>query len=229
MRPCGTRARLCAIAAWLGRAGYNRVMSFTRALCVLTLACFLAGPAAAWAQLFRWTNERGEVHYSQGIESVPERFRSGAQFLGYPGQPPSQGPSQSSPATPATPPRTAKIRFTPGQPIMVSARINDGGTATLMLDTGASVTVINPRVLTALGVSSRGALRGSLRGVTGSTPVLLVTVQSIEVAGARFGPLHVVSHDADIGQGDGLLGRDFLDRFAVNIDNAAGIVTLIPK
>jgi len=39
----------------------------------------------------------------------------------------------------------------------------------------------------------------------------------------------VVSHDSELGQGDGLLGRDFLDRFTVNIDNAAGIVTLTPR
>ncbi len=29
--------------------------------------------------------------------------------------------------------------------------------------------------------------------------------------------------------GDGLLGRDFLDRFTVNIDNNAGVVTLTPR
>jgi len=56
-----------------------------------------------------------------------------------------------------------------------------------------------------------------------------VRVESIEASGARSGPLLVVSHDTGFGQGDGLLGRDFLDQFSVNIDNTAGLVTLTPK
>ena len=59
--------------------------------------------------------------------------------------------------------------------------------------------------------------------------MLAVRVDSIEANGARYGPLLVVSHDTGFNQGDGLLGRDFLDHFSVNIDNAAGIVTLTPK
>ena len=54
--------------------------------------------------------------------------------------------------------------------------------------------------------------------------------RSIEVEGARFGPLMVVSHDSGLGSGrDGLLGRDFLDNFIVTIDSAARVVTLTPK
>jgi predicted aspartyl protease len=122
-----------------------------------------------------------------------------------------------------------RIPFTPGKAIMVSAKINGGGSAQLMLDTGASVTVINPRVLAALGIGSREALRGSVRGATGSANVLFVPVESIEVGGVRSGPLRVASHDVDLGQGDGLLGRDFLDQFRVTIDSAAGVVTIAPK
>jgi predicted aspartyl protease len=177
------------------------------------------------AQMYRWTNDLGEAHYSEGLDSVPERYRKNAQSLGY----------QSLPSTPppaASPTRSdgaARIRFTPGKPIMVSARINGGGSVDLLLDTGADVTVINPWALTALGVSNRSALRGGLRGITGKADVLVVLVDSIEVSGARAGPMRVVSHDTGLGQGDGLLGRDFLDRFTFTIDNEAGIVTLSPR
>jgi len=122
-----------------------------------------------------------------------------------------------------------QIRFTPGQAIMVNARINDAGNVRLLLDTGASVTTINPRVLAQLGVSSRDAVRGSIRGVTGQADTLFVVVNSIDVNGAKAGPIRVVAHDVDLGQSDGLLGRDFLDRFQVAIDNQAGIVTLTPR
>ena len=112
---------------------------------------------------------------------------------------------------------------------MVTVKINGEGSARLMLDIGASVTVINPRVLAGMGIGSREALRGSVRGATGSADVLFVPLESIEVGGARSGPLRVAAHDVDLGQGDGLLGRDFLDQFTVNIDSTAGVVTLSPK
>ncbi len=54
---------------------------------------------------------------------------------------------------------------------------------------------------------------------------------SIDVSGAKYGPLGMVSHDPGFGPGreDGLLGRDFLDNFAITIDNAAGLLTLSPR
>jgi predicted aspartyl protease len=185
---------------------------------------------AAPAQFYRWTDEQGRVGYSQGLDSVPERFRSGAQFVNSP----AATPTAATPTVPVRPAGAAvaggaQIRFTPGQAILVHARINDSGSVRLLLDTGASVTTINPRLLAQLGVSSRDAVRGSIRGVTGSADTLFVTVNSIDVNGARTGPIRVVAHDVELGQADGLLGRDYLDRFQVSIDNQAGIVTLTPR
>jgi predicted aspartyl protease len=121
----------------------------------------------------------------------------------------------------------AQIRFTPGQPILVNARINDGGRR-FLLDTGASVTTISPRVLyPRLGVSSRGP-PGSIRG-TGTAAALFVMVNTIDVNGARRAPSAWSPTTSSLGQGEGLLGRDYLDRFIVNIDNQAGIVTLTPR
>jgi hypothetical protein len=192
----------------------------------LAAAALLAVPVAAPAQIYRWTDGRGDVHYSQGIDSVPPAFREQAVVIGYdrPEAPP-------EPAAPSASPAGAQIRFPPGQPIMVSARINDTGSAQLMLDTGAARTVINPAVLATLGVSYADPERGTLKGVTGDVEVVAVRVESIDVGGARYGPLLVVSHDTGFGpgRGDGLLGRDFLDHFSVTIDNAGGVVTLTPK
>jgi predicted aspartyl protease len=184
-------------------------------------------PSTSWAQMYRWTDEQGGIHYGQGIYAVPERFRSRAQPLTFPER-------QAAPAASPSPAegvvgQGTRIAFTPGKPIMVSAKINGGSSAQLMLDTGASVTVINPRVLAGMGIGSREALRGSVKGATGSADVLFVPVESIEVGGARSGPLRVAAHDVDLGQGDGLLGRDFLDQFTVNIDSTAGFVTISPK
>lgn len=202
-------------------------LGLSLAILGLSLATLGLWPATAWAQMYRWTDEQGGIHYSQGIYSVPERFRSKAQLLAYPERPASPAASPS-PAEGETS-RVTRIPFTPGKAIMVSAKINGEGSAQLMLDTGASVTVINPRVLAGMGIGSREAVRGTVKGATGTAHVLFVPVESIEVGGARSGPLRVAAHDVELGQGDGLLGRDFLDQFTVNIDSTAGVVTISPK
>ena len=195
---------------------------------VAGLAALLTGPWPAAAQIYRWLDGEGTIHYSQGIDSVPPRFRASAVIIGYDRPSPPPDPATSAAAAPLG---SGQIKFTPGQPIMVTARINAAGSAQLMLDTGAARTVINPAVLAALGVSYDNSQRGTLKGVTGDAEVVAVRVESLEVSGARHGPLLVISHDTGFGpgRGDGLLGRDFLDQFTVTIDNAAGILTLTPK
>ncbi len=210
----------------------------------LVVSLLSGATAPVSAQIYRWTDERGETRYSQGINSIPPRFRSGAVMMSNP-QPTAPEPAPQTPPTAAAPAGgtdspasggagggtgSARIPFTPGQPIMVNARINGSGSTQLLLDTGAQGTVISPTALAAIGVSYRDAVRGSIKGVTGDANVLAVRVESIEVEGARFGPLMVVSHDAGLGSGrDGLLGRDFLDNFVVTIDSANRVVILSPK
>jgi predicted aspartyl protease len=199
-----------------------------RALLAL-LPCLLVlvpRPVSAQVAIYRWIDQEGDIHYSQGVDSVPARFRARAAIIGY-----DRPPEPAAPSAPAPRRGTGQVRFTPGQPIMVTARINDAGSARLMLDTGAARTLVNPAVLSALGVSYANALRASLRGVTGEAEVEAVRLESIEVGGARYGPLLVISHDTGFGpqKGDGLLGRDYLDNFTITIDNAAGLLTLTPK
>jgi len=213
----------------LGEGLMNRLTLGSLVL-MLTAACagLVAYPGLASGQIYRWIDGEGDTHFSQGIDSVPLRFRPSAVIIGYDRPSP---PPEASGATTPTAPGAGRIAFTPGRPIMVTARINDAGSAQLMLDTGAARTIIKPSVLTTLGVSHLNSLRGTLRGVTGEADVVAVRVESLEVSGARVGPLLVVSHDTGFGseRGDGLLGRDFLDHFTVTIDNAAGMVTLTPR
>ena len=203
-------------------------MNWPRRLTLLAVwAAFGLMATPAWAEMYRWTDDQGGVHYTQGLDSVPARFRPAAQMMLFPARP--AAPLASPSSTDAAPGSATRIPFTPGKPIMVSAKVNGGSTANLMLDTGASVTVINPRVLAGMGVGSARAIRGTVKGATGSADVLFVPIQSIEVGSSRSGPLRVAAHDVDLSQGDGLLGRDFLDQFKVTIDSTAGIVTISAK
>lgn len=192
---------------------------------LLVIVAVLAGAASVEAQMYRWTDEQGQVHYSEGLGSVPERFRSTAQPLAYPSTPAAPEPRKGPPP----PPGIEKISFKPGAPIAVSAKVNGGGPVTLILDTGADTTVINPLALWRLGISTWFAPRAEIRGATGTQQVDVVRIESIEVGQAKAGPLTIIAHDIDFKEVDGLLGRDFLNQFNVNIDSSAGVVTLSPR
>lgn len=182
-------------------------------------------PGVAVAQMYRWVDDRGTVHYSEGLDSVPERYRSRAQPLNLPKAPPE--PAKSEPEAQAS--GITKISFAPGSPILVSAKINGTGPITLLLDTGADRTTVAPAALSRLGISTLNAPRVEVKGATGTSQAQIVRVNSVEVGEAKAGPLLIAAHDADVKGADGLLGRDFLDKFTVTIDSKQGVVTLSPK
>jgi hypothetical protein len=203
-------------------------------------------PVSAGAEIFRYTDDRGNSFYVDGLDNVPQEYRARAVPLGLrnapatPAPPPAapgvQGPARNgpgaAPGAPAPPakPGGATIRFTPGQRIMVDVRINGSASANLLLDTGADRTMINPRALVAAGIPlARPVGSARVTGVAGSDQVSFVVVDSLEIGEARVGRLAVASYDVGGGVGDGLLGRDFLDRFNVTIDSVNGVVKLDPK
>lgn len=72
-------------------------MRITLIAVLIVLAC---GPAPALAQIYRWTDDQGGVHYTEGIASVPEQYRSGARAIATPPPPP---PPAAAPPTPSPP------------------------------------------------------------------------------------------------------------------------------
>ena len=197
-------------------------------LYVLHLSCvlLLLTLAPAYAEIYKWVDDNGVPHFADGIDSVPDRYRSRATPLGLRNE-----PAVAPAGAKAAPSGGTTINFTPGQRIIVDARINGTGDARLMLDTGADRTLISPRALQAAGVRIAGpSATGQIVGATGSERIQFVAVESLEVGAARVGRLTVGAYDLPTPDvGDGLLGRDFLDQFNVNIDSGKGVVTLSPK
>jgi hypothetical protein len=182
-------------------------------LSALTIAV-ISTQVFAQSAIYRWVDAGGEVHFTQGLDSVPQAVRSRAVLIGH--DKPSEPTSLPS-LNPAR--RSAQISFTPGQPIMVTARINDGGSAKLMLDTGASRTVINPAVLKRAGRElqerrpgrAQGRHRGPRSSGCGDTRQHRGRRRAARpTAGA------LARHWVRPSGGDGLLGRDYLDNFTIN-------------
>jgi hypothetical protein len=179
-------------------------------------------PRLAQAEVYHWVDENGIQYYTTEPETIPEKYRLAVRALPTPSRPP-EPPSASREKS------VTKIPFTPGAPVLVSAKINGAGPVTLILDTGSGHTLVAPSVLWKLGVSTQGAQRSVIKGVTGMSYVDAVWVDSVEVGEAKVGPLLVIAHDADLKGADGLLGRDFLASFSVTIDSVERAVTLAPN
>jgi len=186
---------------------------------------FMLLPGLALGDIYYWMDDQGTQHYTTRFESIPEPYRSKAIPLPLPTSPPV--PPEITPRP--LPKGLTKIPFTPGSPVLVSAKINGGGPITLILDTGADRTMVAPSALLRLGISFENTLRGVVRGVTGASYAEAVWVNSVEIEEARVGPLLIIAHDADLKGADGLLGRDFLANFNVTIDSKERVVTLAPN
>lgn len=46
-----------------------------RPIWIFPLVCLALAPASAVGQTYRWVDEQGAVHYAQGLDNVPERYR----------------------------------------------------------------------------------------------------------------------------------------------------------
>jgi len=176
------------------------------------------------AQVYHWVDDQGVVHYTTGMESVPERYRAAARAMAGSSV---EAPPPGAPA--AVRAGTTTIPFVAGAPILVVAQINGAGPVTLVLDTGADRTMVAPAALARLGIVTPNTYAAEVRGVTGVIRADVLRIESLEVGDARAGPLAIVAHDAEIPQADGLLGRDFLSLFSVAIDTRASVVTLEPN
>ncbi|MBI4677079.1 MAG: retroviral-like aspartic protease family protein, partial [Elusimicrobia bacterium] len=115
-----------------------------------------------------------------------------------------------------------------GSHIVVQAAINDRGRASLLVDTGATFTVLSQRAAQALGINpegSPGSARLHLadgRAVYGQVAIL----DSVEVAGMTAHRVEaVILPEFEEGL-DGLLGMSFLKRFDVRVDPEAGRLIL---
>jgi aspartyl protease/uncharacterized protein DUF4124 len=180
---------------------------------LIGLALTTAGPAAA--ELYRWVDGAGDVHYTAERTSIPEPFRGGAVPLTHPS-------ARSGPAPPADEPPPAAVA---AGPLVVEARVN-GVVLRLLVDTGADRTMLSPAAVERAGYGAEPGVPVQILGVTGSASASLIVVPLLEVAGQRVGPLGVVVHAPPLRDVDGLLGRDVLNAFTLTVDGRSGRAVL---
>jgi predicted aspartyl protease len=113
--------------------------------------------------------------------------------------------------------------------------LNGTQRATLLLDTGANITVVTPQIARRAGLeipSGDGGSKSKARMASGQeVEVSLVRVKSIMVGSARIDNLQVAVYEIGVLDNapfavDGFLGADFLARFTMTVDPRAGTLTL---
>lgn len=211
----------------------HRAARLRRAL-GLTLAGLWIAPAVAEAEIYRWTDEQGRIHFTQQLGQVPPQHRAAARAAAQR----SDGdalqtfsvPAARSPAARAASRDGGEVRipFVPQGTLMrVQVRLNDLIDAPFLIDTGASGIAIPREVVDALGIRIGPETR-NIRIVTANGVVAepVIALQSVQLGPVRVENLEAtVSHSMPIG----LLGGTFFNNFVYQVDAAENVITLAPN
>ena len=208
-----------------------------RALTIGLAMAILFAASLCGAEIYKWKDQFGRLHFSQDLNQVPPRYRSQAKgdaieegtgnvIQRYKPVPAAARPtrrSQSATGAKASD-EVYRIRVQKtGNSMRVNVRLNDRLTAPFYIDTGASDVSLPEWVAKELGLDLEGARTRFYGTANGTVQSALVTLESVELGGARVEnvPAHV-----NKSMSVGLLGLSFFNHFQYRVDPASGIVTL---
>lgn len=162
----------------------------------------------------------GDVDANGALERV---FRSTPAELSFPAPTEIPGSAGSEPANAIVVP----IQMN-GAAVIVPVVLNRAVQADMILDTGASFTVVSQQLAGRLGLkATRRVSLVTANGVVGSP---LAPLGSLKVGDAEATNLTVVIQDVAAVPGlGGLLGLDFLSRYQISIDSRRQLLVLAPR
>lgn len=207
-------------------------------LAVLTLPLLVVPTTFATGTLFECVDAGGKTVFTDS----PRQFLScHAVNLLSPKASTGPTPPTSMPVAPDAPRHVGKTPSSPllldyshatavpveplGSVLVVMATLNDSKQARLIVDTGASQTIISRRLATELGLASTAyATRVLLHTASGSVQVDAVILDAIRIGGAELRNSQVLIHDLpDLPfTVDGLLGLSFLGAYQITLDSSRG-------
>lgn len=209
-----------------------------RAALGLVAAGWLVTATLATAEVYRWVDADGRLHFTTELHEVPAAKRGAAWEEAVEKAQPSSPPSKSAAPPASRAPSTARSAAADsevyvveveraGTGMVVPVRLNDRVTAQFLIDTGASDVLLPSAVAEELGIrigpETRRVRYATANGVV-ENPV--VTLDSVDLGGARVeGVPASVSPSLPIG----LLGLSFFHHFTYQIDAARGRVELRPN
>ena len=187
----------------------------------------------AYAEMYKWVDEKGTVHFTDDLSKIPEKHRSDADPRKMPGEisPPKKEEVPASTLAPQQPSEPVGFEIPikiKGEVAVTEVILNKRENHEFIVDTGASFTNISWKMAKDLEVTI-DETTPFLPVVTASDVVLnpLVTLKSVGVGKAEVENVDVTISDLP-GDKGGLLGNSFLYKFRVVLDPMNGKMTLFP-
>ena len=193
---------------------------------IIFLALSVFPSLSAAADILRWVDEKGIVHFTDNVHNIPERYRGNATRIKA-----VEPPRRAEPAK-AEPDKASVSRQRRGQVAVVQAILNSKASASLIVDTGASYTMISRAVAKELEIEVEGKNLPTIpfQTANGVISAPVVTLESIEVGGMQVKDLTAAVYDTFPDAGvSGLLGLNFLSHFRMDIDSKNGLLHLEKK
>ncbi len=224
----------------------ERNSKFRSILAALSLSVALG--VGVWAppttaEIFKWKDGQGRLHFAQDLNQVPARYReqargaafeegTGSVIQRYDPVPAASAPRKSpsyseGPASDTRAGKVYRVRVQKtGSTMRVNVRINDSVLVPFFVDTGASDVVLPERFAQELGLDTDGARTAIYGTANGMIQQALVTLDSVELGGAR---VEKVPASISKTMSTGLLGLSFFNHFRYRFDPVSGIITLEPN
>jgi len=188
--------------------------------------------APAYAEIYKWVDRDGRVHFSDTLAGIPSEYRDYIEEKAG-----LTATSRSDPAPQRVPPKRLSSVLAPpsyavplrrdGNAMLVEALVGGTVRTRLLLDTGAEFTVLSTAAAQRLALNLGSAAVIPLRSASGVFFAPMMKVHSIAVGEATAYDVEVIVHDATPGL-DGLLGMSFLDNFLVTISTNDEKLILTP-
>jgi clan AA aspartic protease (TIGR02281 family) len=183
------------------------------------LLCLLVDPAVA--EIYKWTDQTGRVHFTQDLSKIPARYRrqageqaakrstSKSPVQSYSSQPPASRQSSSSRSGQSQQGagETYSIRVSQaGTSMLVNVKLNNSVTAPFLIDTGASDVVVPVAVAKRLGLKLEGARTQRYTTANGVIEQAVLMLRSVALGDAVVKDVPASVSDS---MSVGLLGLSF--------------------
>ena len=201
------------------------------AFLLIILLVIVGSPA--YAEVYKWVDEKGTVHFTDDLSKIPEKYRPDAQSQKTPQEfsPPKKEVETASDPTPQNPFEPVGFEIPikiKGEVPVAEVILNGREKREFIVDTGASFTNISWKIARDLGITI-DENTPFLPVLTASDLVFkpLVTLRSVGVGEAQVENVDVLIANFP-GDTEGLLGNSFLYKFRVVLDPINGKMTLFP-
>ena len=192
------------------------------------------------ADYYKWTDENGNLNFSDSLQNVPEKYRNQTEKKAFiddstsSSEPLVHVHQVKSPSVygdnKGKPLKRFEVPYKPyegsAKRVIISVIFNDSVTAPMAIDTGAPETVISVNLAEKLGLfnEDHGRLVVKTGGIGGTAPAIRSIIDNIRAGGAKceFIPTKIIQPISN--SFEGLLGLDFVSTYSVTIDSKRKMV-----